>query len=146
MHILSFASFFFHSSINSPFVIRKNIFTFTEPVGKSIPYLPNMTQMLELGRQGCLPFQPTDKGCASNCISYFYWPEIQQLCQGQEGLRPPPYDVDTKCHLLNMGDPYLRIGPFLLENKNTEGNYIAQIHNIVSPVEMEAIKERLRQD
>ena len=41
-----------------------------------------------------------------------------------------------------MGNPYLRIGPFLLENKNTEGNYIAQIHNIVSPVEMEAIKEK----
>ena len=98
--------------------------------------------MLEHERQGCLPFQPTDKGCASNCISYFYWPEIQQLCQGQEGLRPPPYDVVTKCHLLNMGNPYLRIGPFLLENKNTEGNYIAQIHNIVSPVEMEAIKEK----
>ena len=98
--------------------------------------------MLEHGRQGCLPFQATDKDCGSSCIPYFYWPEIQQLCQGQEGLRPPRYDVDTKCHLLSMGDPYLRIGPFLLENKNTEGNYIAQIHNIVSPVEMEAIKEK----
>jgi len=123
-------------------LVRNNIFTFPEPVGKSIPYLPNITQMLEHGRQGCLPFQATDKDCGSSCIPYFYWPEIQQLCQGQEGLRPPRYDVDTKCHLLSMGDPYLRIGPFLLENKNTEGNYIAQIHNIVSPVEMEAIKEK----
>ena len=41
-----------------------------------------------------------------------------------------------------MGNPYLSIGPFLLENKNTEGNYVAQIHNIVSPTEMEAIKAK----
>ena len=43
---------------------------------------------------------------------------------------------------MDMGNPYLRIGPFLLENKNTEGNYVAQIHNIVSPIEMETIKEK----
>ena len=132
----------FFTAINSSFIIRKNIFTFPEPVDKSIANLPNITKMLHHGRQGCLPFQPTDTACDSSCIPYFYWPEIQQLCQGQEGLRPPQYDVDTKCHLLSMGDPYLKIGPFLLENKNTEGNYVAQIHNIVSPVEMEAIKEK----
>ena len=103
-----------------------------------------MTELLEQGRQGCLPFEPEDKSCSSSCITYFYWPEIQRLCQGEEGVRPPRYDVSTKCHLLSMDNPYLKIGPFLLENKNTEGNYVAQIHNIVSPAEMEAVKEKTK--
>ena len=103
-----------------------------------------MTELLEQGRQGCLPFEPEDKSCSSSCITYFYWPEIQKLCQGQDGIKPARYDVNTKCHLLSMGNSYLRIGPFLLENKNTEGNYVAQIHNIVSPAEMEALKEKTK--
>ena len=106
--------------------------------------LPDMTELLEQGRQGCLPFEPEDKSCSSSCITYFYWPEIQRLYQGEEGLRPPRYDVSTECHLLSMDNPYLKIGPFLLENKNTEGNYVAQIHNIVSSTEVEAIKEKTK--
>ena len=72
-------------------------------------------------------------------------PEVRQLCQGsEEGLRPAQYDKvscnpilddnqrdddfqDTKCELLLMGDPYLKLGPFLLEHKNKAGNYIAQV-------------------
>ena len=34
---------------------------------------------------------------------------------------------DTKCELLLMADPYLKLGPFLLEHKNRAGNYIAQV-------------------
>ena len=76
---------------------------------------------------------------------------MRQLCQGSnKGLRPAQYDKvdlenydddhgdnddafddddlqDTKCELLIMGDPYLRLGPFLLEHKNKAGNYIAQV-------------------
>ena len=37
------------------------------------------------------------------------------------------YFQDTKCELLVMSDPYLRLGPFLLEHKNKAGNYIAQV-------------------
>ena len=125
-------------------MIRSNTFTFPEPVERSIANLPNMTELLEQGRQGCLPFEPEDKSHGISCLEYFYWPEIQRLCQGEEGLRPPRYDVSTKCHLLSMGNPYLRIGPFLLENKNTEGNYVAEIHNIASSAEVEAIKEKTK--
>ena len=125
-------------------MIRSNTFTFPEPVERSIVNLPNMTELLEQGRQGCLPFEPEDKSCSSLCLEYFYWPEMQRLCRGEEELRPPRYDVSTKCHLLSMGNPYLRIGPFLLENKNTEGNYVAQIHNIASSAEVEAIKEKTK--
>ena len=123
-------------------LIRSSVFTFPEPVDKSMPNLPNVTRLVDQGRQGCLPFQAEDTGCASSCITYFYWPEIRQLCQGIKGVRPPRYDVNTKCHLLSMEDPYLRVGPFLLENKNTEGNYVAQIHDMISPTEMAAIKEK----
>ena len=125
-------------------MFRSNTFTFPEPVERSMANLPDMTELLEQGRQGCLPFEPEDKSCSSSCITYFYWPEIQRLCQGEKGLRAPRYDVSTKCHLLSMDNPYLKIGPFLLENKNTEGNYVAHIHNIVSPAEMEAVKEKTK--
>ena len=37
---------------------------------------------------------------------------------------------DTKCELLLMSDPYLRLGPFLLEHKNKAGNYIAQVGKV----------------
>jgi len=121
-------------------LVRKEIHTFPESVDHSIAFARNLTQLLHIGRQNCKPFEATDTG---SCISYFYWPEVRQLCQGSEkGLRPAQYDKDTKCELLLMSDPYLRLGPFLLEHKNKAGNYIAQIHDIVSPLEMEAIKQK----
>ena len=125
---------------------RSKTVTFPEPVEQSMANLPDMIELLEQGRQDCLPFEPEDKLTPFDidCITYFYWPEIQKLCQGQEEMKPARYDVNTKCHLLSMGNPYLRIGPFLLENKNTEGNYVAQIHNIVSPAEIEALKDKTK--
>ena len=84
---------------------------------------------------------------------------MRQLCRGSnKGLRPAQYDKvdlenydddygdnddafddpddddddlqDTKCELLILGDPYLKLGPFLLEHKNKAGNYIAQVRSI----------------
>ena len=134
-----FSFFFLH-------FFRSKTVTFPEPVEQSMANLPDMTELLEQGRQDCLPFESEDNvlNLDEECINYFYWPEIQKLCQGQKGMKPARYDVNTKCHLLSMGNPYLKIGPFLLENKNTEGNYVAQIHNIVSPAEMEALKEKTK--
>ena len=37
---------------------------------------------------------------------------------------------DTKCEFLTMNDPFLRLGPFLLEHKNKAGNYIAQVTRV----------------
>ena len=74
---------------------------------QSIANLPDMTELLEQGRQDCLPFESEDKLTPfdRDCITYFYWPEIQKLCQGREGVKPARYDVITKCHLLSMGNP-----------------------------------------
>jgi len=122
---------------------RKEIYTFTESVDHSIAFVKNLSQVLQAGRQKCRPFEDVDTGWGMSCISYFYWPEVQKLCQGStEGLRAAKYDKDTKCEFFTMNDPFLRLGPFLLEHKNKAGNYIAQIHDIISPSEMEAIKQK----
>ena len=42
---------------------------------------------------------------------------------------------DTKCELLWMADPYLKLGPFLLEHKNKAGNYIAQVGKLETFIE-----------
>jgi prolyl 4-hydroxylase len=59
--------------------------------------------------------------------------------------------------MLTYGDPYLSLGPFLLEHKNKAGNYIAQvgtkiicqtwknysqIHDLMSDAEMDSIKSK----
>ena len=62
--------------------------------------------------------------------------------QGDKTQRPPSKDVNTKCEHLTFSDPYLQLGPFLLEHANKEGNYVALIHYLVSDKEMEEIKTK----
>ena len=62
--------------------------------------------------------------------------------KGDKTQRPAIHDVDTKCELLHFDNPYLKLGPFLLEHKNKEGNYVAQIHSVVSQKEMEDVRNK----
>ena len=39
---------------------RSKTFTFLEPVEQSMANLPDMIELLEQGRQDCLPFEPED--------------------------------------------------------------------------------------
>ena len=107
-------------------------------------------------------FLGNDTGCINNCIPYYYFPEIKSLCQvgtfkfqysslnipiyvqGDKSLRPPSKDVDTKCEHLTFRNPYLQLGPFLLEHSNKEGNYVAMLHSLLSENEMENIKAKAR--
>ena len=50
--------------------------------------------------------------------------------------------MDTKCELLDFANPYLMLGPFHLEHRNKEGNYVAQIHSVVTQNEMEDIRNK----
>ena len=52
--------------------------------------------------------------------------------------------MDTKCELLDYANPYLRLGPFHLEHRNTEGNYVAQIHSVVTEKEMEDVRNKTK--
>ena len=106
-------------------------------------------------------FSGNDTGCINNCIPYYYFPEIKSLCQvrifsfhiilyiflcvqGDRSLRPPRKDVDTKCEHLTFSNPYLQLGPFLLEHSNKEGNYVAVLHSLLSENEMNNIKDKAR--
>ena len=106
---------------------KMGIFTLPSPIDSSLAFPSGMAEVMEAGRRGCPPFSPVDTACDVRCLSYFYWREIRDLCQGRDHLRPASYDQDTRCSLLTMDDPYLRLGPFLLEHRNKAGNYIAQV-------------------
>ena len=42
-------------------------------------------------------------------------------------------DKAAKCQLMQQeGDAYLKLGPFKLEHLNTDGNYVAEVHDIIS--------------
>ena len=40
-----------------------------------------------------------------------------------------------------MADPYLKLGPFLLEHKNKAGNYIAQVGKLDKYIEHKVLKK-----
>jgi hypothetical protein len=82
---------------------------------------------------------------------------LRQGGGGGEGGEAATAFQDTKCEMLTFRDPYLRLGPFLLEHRNKAGNYIAQvetkmfakleqiyvqIHDLMSDAEMDSIKAK----
>ena len=75
-------------------------------------------------------------------MNYFYAEEISRLCQGDNTLRPPEKDARTKCEILHYNSPFLRLNPFKLETTNNEGNFIAIIHHLLSPAEVEQMKAK----
>ena len=52
--------------------------------------------------------------------------------------------MDTKCEHLTFANPYLQLGPFLMEHSNKEGNYVGVVHSLLSETEMEKIKEKTK--
>ena len=64
--------------------------------------------------------------------------------QGDRSLRPASKDTDTKCEHLTFGNPYMQLGPFLLEHSNKEGNYVGLVHRVLSDKEMEMIKNKAK--
>ena len=52
--------------------------------------------------------------------------------------------MNTKCEYLTYGNPYIQLGPFLLERSNKEGNYVGLFHALLSDKEMEMIKHKAK--
>merc|ERR1711971_1018876 len=103
-----------------------------------------LSKLLQKGRSQCPPFQGDDTGCVGSCIPYYYFPEIKSLCQGDKTIRPASKDVDTKCQQLTFANLYLKLGPFLMEHSNKEGNYVGVVHSLLSDTEMEMIKDKTK--
>ena len=63
------------------------------------------------------------------------------LCSGKE-TRHPSQDRDLRCRMMTQdGDSYLRLGPFLLEELNTQP-YIGLVHRFLGPEEAERMMMR----
>lgn len=67
---------------------------------------------------------------------------IPSQCSGVN-LRPPEKDQDVKCLYLNQNNPYLRFGPFLLEQFNSKP-FVGKIYNFVSETEANWIMDKTR--
>ena len=103
---------------------------------------PQLAKMLEAERGNCPLF--SEQTCGGHLHDQFlFWPLVKELCQGSTRFRPAEHDRATKCQLLDtLSKPYLRLGPFKLEHLNTESNYVAQVHDIISDAEMNWMKEK----
>ena len=63
-------------------------------------------------------------------------------CEGVN-QRPPGMDKDVKCIFLNQKDPYLRLGPFLLEQFNSKP-FVGKIYNFVSDKEANWVMDKTK--
>ena len=101
---------------------------------------PQLAKMLEAERGNCPLF--SEQTCGGH-DQFLFWPLVKELCQGSTRFRPAQHDRATKCQLLDtLSKPYLRLGPFKLEHLNTESNYVAQVHDIISDAEMNWMMEK----
>ena len=66
---------------------------------------------------------------------------MTRLCSGA-ATRHPDQDRHLRCRLITKGsDPFLRLGPFLLEELNT-APYIGLVHRFLGPEEAERMMRR----
>ena len=125
--------------------IREGLVTYNDPVEETVFPDTQMARLRSDYRALCPPFRgedPAMPGSSWQCVSYFYAEEISRLCQGDLSLRPPEKDSPTKCELLHYNSPFLRLNPFKLETANKEGNFVAIIHQVLSPEEVDQMKAK----
>ncbi|XP_059097158.1 prolyl 4-hydroxylase subunit alpha-2-like isoform X2 [Tigriopus californicus] len=77
-------------------------------------------------------YQPGDK---ADGLDQNLWEKFNALCRGEEKKSPAQLQNLT-CHYLHYKDPYLRLGPFKLEQKSLLP-YIAVFHDFMYDKEME---------
>ena len=122
--------------------IKMNLVTKDDPLEESVFQETKMRKLRGNQRRKCPPFVGDDPGCTSDCLPYFYAEEISRLCRGDRALRPPEKEARAKCERLHYNSPALRLNPFKLETANNEGNFVAIVHDLLSPVEVEQIKAK----
>ena len=116
-------------------ILNEGIHTFPKFL-TSIPLEDSkFPELLEQRRDECPLF--SDKRCEGHSQDGFiFWPMMKKLCRGSSQFRPADKDKATKCQLMQQeGDAYLKLGPFKLEHLNTDGNYVAEVHDIISDAE-----------
>ena len=125
--------------------LSKNIFTADVPFEQTVFEKTEIRRLNDLEAARCPPFTGENLSkCVGKCLEFNRASDIAKLCQGDRSLRPPEKDIDTKCEHLHYLDPFLRLLPFRLENANTEGNYVAVIHGLMSEQEVEGMKEKAK--
>ena len=101
----------------------------------------NFKQIYEAQKKSCYKqFSSMHNRTNDSCFYFYVNEDIKRNCRG-EGVRPPHIAKDDFCEYLDFDDPFLRLGPFHLENLNQEPT-IAQIHNFMYTVEMDELKVR----
>ncbi|XP_071746654.1 prolyl 4-hydroxylase subunit alpha-2 [Lepeophtheirus salmonis] len=68
--------------------------------------------------------------------------QFNALCRGED-IRDPIDDKDLSCSYLHFNDPYLKLGPFKLENLNSYP-FIGVYHDFLYDNEMESFKSHSR--
>ena len=69
------------------------------------------------------------------------WEHFNILCRG-EVLREPKDDMNLTCKYLHYSDPYLRLGPFKLEEKNLQP-FISVLHDFMYESETNYYREQV---
>ena len=75
-------------------------------------------------------------------LDYFLQARTQDLCNGKL-VRPPDLDAKVRCHLLDRGDVFTRLGPFKVEMKHHRPEVVV-IHDFISKKECQIIRDRAK--
>ena len=124
--------------------LAKNILTAEVPFEQTVFEKTEIKMLNELEKSKCPPFTAENLSNCVRCLEFNRASDIAKLCQGDRSLRPPEKDMDVKCHYLHYKDPFLRLLPFRLEEANTEGNYVAVIHGLMTDQEVERMKDKAK--
>ena len=71
----------------------------------------------------------------------YLWDQFNVLCRGEQ-IRAPKHDMDLRCKFLHYSDPYLRLGPFKLEEKN-HAPFVSVLHEFMYDHEADEFRERV---
>ena len=125
--------------------LSKHILTAEVPFEKTVKKVTEIRILNDKEKSRCPPFTGDNlSNCDGRCLEFNRASDIANLCQGDRSLRPPEKDIDVKCEHLHYQDPFLRLLPFKLENANTEGNYVAMIHGLMTEQEVERMKVKAK--
>lgn len=125
--------------------LEKHILTAEVPFEQTVFEKTEIKKLNDLEKARCPPFTGENlSNCVGKCLEFNRASDIAKLCQGDRSLRPPEKDMNVKCHHLHYQDPFLRLSPFRLEDANTEGNYVAVIHGLMTEDEVERMKEKAK--
>ena len=90
----------------------------------------NFVQMMKIAWD----FDP-DEGFGNKKIGLKYQANLNDLCRnGDYHWRTMKFNSHLKCHFLNMGNPYLLIGPFKMEEKS-DNPFLVIFHDFLSKKE-----------